>query len=392
MHDIEPSSRASADSASAGSFDPGALSGSERRLLGAWLCLQSALSLFPGLARRSLESAGGDPELDLARSGKSAVVEARRIEEWIEILARHAVRAVPITSTVYPERLRILSDPPPLLLVRGSIEIIRRPAVAIVGARAATRYGLGVAESLAGELSAAGYAVVSGLARGIDAAAHRGALAGGGRTLAVLGCGPDLIYPPEHRSLAERILERGTILSELTPGSPPARHHFPLRNRLISGLVRAVVVVEARPRSGSLITARHALEQGREVLVVPGPIDCVTSAGSNALLRDGAQPVLDSADVLGALGNPEKGLPGRRSGESEPVISEPPMDPAEAQLLEMLREEPASRDELMRRLGCEPRELALLLMALELGDRIREDRDGRLRAIPRGRIGVDPRD
>jgi DNA processing protein len=174
--------------------------------------------------------------------------------------------------------------------------------VAIVGARAATRQGLEVAAAIGAGLASAGVVVVSGLARGVDTAAHRAALDAGGRSVAVLGSGLDRLYPPEHEDLACRMAERGAVLSEYPPGTPPLAHHFPQRNRIISGLTAATVVVEASERSGSLITAGAALEQGREVMVVPGSVAAGRHRGAHALLRDGATLVEDAADVLAALG------------------------------------------------------------------------------------------
>ena len=216
----------------------------------------------------------------------------------------------------YPPLLRAIGDPPPVLWVRGAIEALTRPAVAIVGSRAATPYALEVAARLARELAARQVVVVSGLARGVDGAAHRGCVEAGGRTLAVLGSGPDVIYPREHESLAARLCQDGAIVSELGPGAPPLPEHFPLRNRLISGISLGVVVVEASEKSGSLITARCALEQGRDVMAVPGSILGGRNRGSHALLKDGAKVVETADDILEELGWP--GL-----GESVKIFSNP---------------------------------------------------------------------
>jgi DNA processing protein len=229
-----------------------------------------------------------------------------------------------------------------------------------------------VARRLARELVREGFGVVSGLAHGIDAAAHRGALEEGGATVAVLGCGPDRVYPADHEALADEIAHGGAVMSELPPGARPLPHHFPLRNRLIGALGRAVVVVEANARSGSLITAEHAAEQGREVLAVPGPLDAATSDGPNLLLRDGARPVLDASDVLAAIA----------PFELRPRAPAATMPPDAAELAERLREEPATRDELATRLGLSPQELARRLLPLELDGRVREGDDGRLRVLP----------
>ncbi len=205
----------------------------------------------------------------------------------------------------YPAALSAIADPPPALWVRGNIGTLSGPAVAIVGSRAGTPYSLTVAERLATDLAARGVVIVSGLARGVDSAAHRGALAAPGATLAVLGSGVDVIYPAEHRSLARDIeAAGGAIVSELVPDTPPQPQFFPLRNRIISGLSRAVLIVEAGEKSGSLITARCALDQGREVLAVPGNVLSGRNRGGHALLRDGAKIVESADDILEELGMP----------------------------------------------------------------------------------------
>jgi DNA processing protein len=201
--------------------------------------------------------------------------------------------------------LRAIHDPPAVLWVRGSgdLRALARPAVAIVGARSCTAYGRGVARSLGREVAAAGAVVVSGLARGIDGEAHRGALDAGGATVAVLGCGVDRDYPAAHAELARRIVESGgLVVSEYEQGIEPAPWRFPARNRIIAGLCRVTVVVEARERSGALITADMALEQGREVMAVPGEITSAASAGTNGLIRQGAVPVTRALEILEALG------------------------------------------------------------------------------------------
>ena len=338
-------------------------------VLRSWLALQEAFPLRPREARLALERAGGDP----ARAAGTAARAG--LDERIEALARCAALAIPFGSALYPPALAPLPDAPPLLFVQGQPAALAAPALAIVGARAATPYGLAVAREVARAAAAAGLVVVSGLARGIDAAAHEGALAGGAATVAVQGCGPDLVYPPAHRRLAARIREQGALVCELPPGAPPLRHHFPLRNRLISGLARVTLVVEARERSGSLVTALHALEQGRDVAAVPGPVTAPTSAGSNRLLRDGAFVVLEPADALQLLGV--------AAPPASPPRAVEPAHPRARQLLDAVRGGAATRDELEARLG-EPRaawELALL--ELELEGWIGTGRDGRLHALPR---------
>jgi DNA processing protein len=257
-------------------------------------------------------------------------------------------------SRLYPPLLAELHDPPAVLHVRGDAELLREPAVAIVGARSCSSYGARVARELARELARAGLVVVSGLARGIDGEAHRGTLDGGGRTVAVLGCGIDRDYPRSHSELARRILERGAVVSEYPPGVEPAPWRFPARNRIIAGLCVATVVVEARERSGALITADFALELGREVFAVPGEITSGLSAGTNDLLRQGAAPLLSSGDVLGALG-------------LDPAVRQlPPLSPAASQVLRVLADGARDADDLARATGRTTAELAAVLVELEL--------------------------
>jgi DNA processing protein len=209
--------------------------------------------------------------------------------------------AIPWNDVDYPPLLSAIADPPTVLWARGSLHALTAPAVAIVGSRAGSPYALAVAERLAADLATRGVVVVSGLARGVDAAAHTGALSAGGASIGVLGCGLDIVYPAEHRALARELQRTGALLSELVPGTPPLAHFFPLRNRIISGLARAVVVIEAGEKSGSLITARLALEQGRDVLAVPGNVLNGRNRGGHALLRDGAKVVETADDILEEL-------------------------------------------------------------------------------------------
>jgi DNA processing protein len=263
----------------------------------------------------------------------------------------------------YPPLLRAIPDPPAVLWLRGDVlpELLERPAVAIVGARACSSYGRSVSRTLGRELAAAGLVVVSGMARGIDSEAHRGALDAGGVTVAVLGCGIDRDYPAANRDLARRIVEQGLIVSEYEAGVEPAPWRFPARNRIIAGLCMATVVIEARERSGALITADFALEDGREVMVVPGEITSAVSAGSNALLRLGATPVTAAADVLEAYGIE--------------LVVEAPAAPGglAGKLLERLADQPASIDELARSTRRSPAEVAAALIELELAGRVGED-------------------
>ena len=227
------------------------------------------------------------------------IAAARRAAgEFLAAGARRGLGLVAWREPDYPPLLSHLPDPPLVLWTRGDVRMLAKPAIAVVGSRAATPAALTIARILARDLAAAGMVIVSGMARGVDAAAHWGALDAGGTTVAVLGSGADRVYPPEHGALAERIAAAGALVSELGPGTPPRPRHFPLRNRIISGLARAVVVVEASERSGSLITARMAAEQGRDVLAVPGNVLSGRSRGCHRLIRDGARIVETAEDVL----------------------------------------------------------------------------------------------
>jgi len=351
-----------------------------RATLRAWLQLQATLGLRPQEAIEALRR-NPSPHRALAISKVAPRLRPRQLDSAIRVLQRTGARAVPILAAEYPARLRVLSDAAPLLLAAGAAlahpDLFERPCVAIVGARAATAYGLHVAHELARDLAGEGVVVVSGLARGVDAAAHSGALEAQGITLAVQACGPDRVYPPEHRALWRRIQERGLVLTEMPPGTPPRGPYFPLRNRIIAAIASIVVVVEARQRSGSLTTARHALDQGSEVMAVPGPIRAPTSAGPNALIYDGATPVLSVTDVLDELGV----RAGARTAASSPGSGtgsvDTPLEPGAQSVVDALRKGPVNRDEFMRSAHWSPDQLALHLIDLELAGRVVLDRDGR---------------
>jgi DNA processing protein len=352
--------------------------------LRAWLDLQRALALRPQVAKEILERTR-DPRAALRLAGE-APAPAARLDQSVAALERAGAVAVPFGSDAYPERLAALSDAAPLLLVRGDVAALAGPCVAVVGARAASAYGRSVVRRFAADLAAAGLVIVSGLALGIDAIAHDAALEAGGRTLAVQACGPERVYPARHRSLAQRICQSGAVVTEFAPGTPPQPAYFPLRNRLISGLSLAVLVVEARERSGSLITAGHAARQGVDVFAVPGPIHAPTSTGTNALLFHGAGVALSPEVILEELRR-QGGLPTeppRVAGETSPDAPARPADPRERErqrIVAALLDEPLSRDQLGRRLERSPEELCLALLELELSGRVAEDRDGRLRVV-----------
>jgi len=276
----------------------------------------------------------------------------------------------------YPEPLRHIPDPPSIYW-RGR-PWTGAPAVAIVGTRQATPYGLAVAADLAGRLAQLGIVIVSGLARGIDASAHRGCLESGGTTLAVLGCGLDVHYPPEHAGLAEAIAGSGALLSEWPPRTPPRAFHFPARNRIISGLAAGVVVVEAAERSGALITARLAGEQGREVFAVPGSIRSPQSVGSHRLIQDGAKLVADIDDVLSELRLPARGREPQGGSPTTLATIENALD---LQVLKAIHDNPMHIDALAR--GCAIPHAILLerLTFLEMTGYIMRTQDQRITAL-----------
>lgn len=271
---------------------------------------------------------------------------------------------IPWFDPRYCPLLTCIPDPPPVLWCRGDVSTLGMPVVAIVGSRAATPYALDVGTRLAAELAGRGLVVASGLARGVDSSAHRGALEAGGRTIAVLGSGLNRVYPPEHEGLAEAIAQSGLVVSELGPGGAPLPEHFPLRNRIISGISLAVIVVEASEKSGSLITARCALEQGRDVMAVPGSVLTGRNRGSHSLLKDGAKMVEVADDVLEELGWPAVRTtmePSRHRQASDPLLA--CMDEGEAYGL----------DALVEATGLPAARLLTRLMELELAGRVRND-------------------
>jgi DNA processing protein len=292
-----------------------------------------------------------------------------------------SIAAIPWNAAAYPAALTTIADPPPVLWTRGRLDALARPAVAIVGSRAASPYGLAVAERLAADLAASGLVIISGLARGVDSAAHRGALSAGGVTVAVLGSGVDVIYPSEHAPLASAIDATGAVVSELVPGTRPQQFFFPLRNRIISGLSRAVVVIEASEKSGSLITARCALDQGRDVLAVPGNVLSGKNRGAHALLRDGAKIVESADDILEELGMPPKGAAqgrGEREGAAAGIAGS--RDPV---LDSLVAGEASDLDEISERSGLQASRLLPRLFELELHGLVRRVGGGRFVRIDR---------
>ncbi len=305
------------------------------------------------------------PELLDAQADRQEVLAAWRSLDPAAVLATARARGMTvltISDPAFPRLLRAIHDAPPVLFVKGSLD--DRPAVAIVGSRRATPYGLAAAGRLACDLAAAGVTVVSGLARGIDGAAHQGALDGGGRTIAVLGCGADAVYPPEHRRLAGAVAAGGALVTEFPPGTPPLPAHFPRRNRIISGLSLGVVVVEGAHDSGSLLTVDYALEQGREVFAVPGSIFSDRSRAPHHLLREGARVAETAEDILTELGLPP-------AADVAPTGAAPPPEPEEARVLSLLEAGPRTLDELTTLTGLSAAAVAGAVTVLEIRGLIR---------------------
>ena len=342
-----------------------------------WVVLSMATGIGPVRFQRLLEVCGGAQgawqatELELAAAGleRRTADSLRRLrlktspEAVTARLAQLKIQALTLLDDSYPANLRYVSDPPPVLFVRGRLAPGDTSAVALVGTRRATAYGREVAGRLARDLASAGVTVVSGLAKGIDTAAHHAALQIGGRTLAVLGNGLDQVYPAENAGLADRIVDQdaGALVSEFAPGVPPDAVNFPRRNRIISGLSLGAVIVEAGERSGALITADFALEQGREVLAVPGNITSPMSAGPNELLKQGATPVTSAHDILSAL------RPESLNFSPELVARDvPALGAQETAVLHALDDQARHADELARILRLPSGEISAALAMLEL--------------------------
>ena len=364
--------------------EPGSLTG-EQRL--DWLRLIRSDNVGPRTFKSLLRHYGDarsalDALPELARRGGASrairVCLRSNAEREIETAQRMGTEFVAITEAAYPHRLAAIDDAPPLLAVRGNLAALLRPMIAMVGSRNASAAGLKFAERLARELGEAGFAIASGLARGVDAAAHRASLSTG--TVAVLAGGHDRIYPEQHTDLLEALLPEGAAISEMPFGWEPRAQDFPRRNRLISGLSLGVVIVEAAKRSGSLITARFALEQGREVFAVPGsPID-PRAEGTNGLLKQGATLVTEAADVLSVV-EPILGQGGRMSArepdghDPSPLRQEPDTE-ARARIVALLGPAPVGLDDLVRLSGSSPAMVRTVLLELELAGRIERQSGG----------------
>lgn len=336
-----------------------------------------ALNFVPGIGRVNylnlIRSLGGPKEvfraskreiLSVDGMGQKTVDSIKDFKEWprvekeMRMIEKFGVNIVTFLSPSYPERLKEITDPPPLLYIRGTLRDSDRVAVAIIGSRRASDWGLRMTRDLAEEMVRHGIAVVSGMARGADSASHRGAIKGGGRTLAVLGCGVDRVYPPENKGLMEKIIEYGAVISELPIGTLPEGVNFPARNRIISGLSLGVVIVEAQINSGSLITARLALEQGREVFAVPGNVLDRRSRGTNKLIKEGAKLVESARDII------EEILP--QVAPKEPVQKRMDFSPDESTVFRLLENGPTHIDTIIKQTGLNPGVLSNVLLSMEL--------------------------
>jgi len=355
--------------------------------LEAWL----RLTLVPGVspkAQQNLLRALGPPEQALASRSRDIVraigeedakllaagPDAKLIEKSLRWLSTPGHHLLALGDADYPQALLQIPDPPTVIYAVGRVEFLGHPSLAVVGSRNATPQGARDAEAFARDLSAAGLTIVSGLALGIDGAAHRGGLSQRGSTVAVLGTGADRVYPAGHRELAHEIADRGCLASEFPLGTPPASGNFPQRNRLISGLARGVLVIEAAERSGSLITARYALEQGREVFALPGSIHSPLAKGCHKLIREGAKLVECAQDVLTELG----------------IAADPPDQSANAKeretsssLLRAMGHGPVTVDEIARATGQSAAEISAELARLEISGRVEPVAGGRFQRVAR---------
>ena len=359
--------------------------------LPAWLALRGVKGLGAGTISRLVLHFGSPRNVqhasvgDLIQQTGISVTLAERIRqapdgEVISAIQREVKAVEGGTFTVlsildgeYPARLKTIPDPPPLLYVTGQLDECDQQAIAIVGARKASSTGRAFTYALSRELAMLGITIVSGLARGIDKSAHEGALKGMGRTVAVLGCGIEQTYPQEHQSLRLRIEEQGAVLSEFPPGAAPHAHHFPQRNRVISGMSLGVVVTEAAEKSGSLITARFAVEQNREVFAVPGTVSNETSRGPHQLIKQGAKLVEGIEDILEELVSQLKGVNSESWKEQcEVAISPPELGVDEDALYQHISLEPIALDELLSQGIATPSEVMSLLLSLEMKGVIRQ--------------------
>ncbi len=348
-----------------------------------WLALTKFQGLGPALIKRLIDHFGSPADVFSATKGQlqevpgignslaaQLVSSSRReqvqaiVRDELNLLQEKRFSLACPEDVLYPESLKNIYDPPASLYYRGTLCCLQQPSIAIIGSRAATSYGKQISFQLARELAQKGITVVSGMALGIDSESHRGAIAGGGKTVGVLGCGLDVVYPPQNKKLYNEVVECGALLTEYGPGTKPEGFRFPARNRIISGTVLGVIVVEAALKSGSLITARLALEQDREVFAVPGRVDSVKSAGTHQLLKQGAHLVHSAADIIDEIGIAmtmhQVSVPQKNDEKNEHL------EAGEKQILSCLDVYPATIDEIVRMSGHALGEIHGLMLGLEL--------------------------
>ncbi|MBI5560083.1 MAG: DNA-protecting protein DprA [Deltaproteobacteria bacterium] len=338
-----------------------------RRIKG--VCSPEFMAFLNGVndAKDVFEMGGSGPKAE----GLKVIFErVRNFPEWgaiereLEFLEKNNdVRVTTIKDASYPKRLKEIYDPPIVLYAKGRVFDEELPAVAVVGTRRASHYGLSMAESISADLAASGVVIVSGLARGCDSAAHRGALKAGGKTVAVLGTGIDVVYPKENRSLFEEIEEKGLLLSEFAPWTPPHARNFPMRNRIISGVSLGVIVVEAPARSGAMMTARLALEQNRDLFALPGQAGAKKSGGANKLIKDGATLIEGAEDILSAFFpglSGKNGLPTEKGGKKRVLGVE------EARIDEILEDGAMHIDSIAGQCAMAVEKVSALLLDMEL--------------------------
>lgn len=355
-----------------------------------WLALKAIPGISDNLYKRLIEKFGSPEEVlkaegkDLARVPeiKRAVVRTirekrvpapsadRDIAKELELIKKHSIDIITLANESYPASLKAIYDPPPLLYVKGKIKRGDKNAIAIVGSRRATTYGRLTAQRLSAQLAARGITIVSGMARGIDSEAHKGALAVGGRTIAVLGCGIDVVYPPENGALEEKIASSGAVITEFPFGTRPFAGNFPKRNRIISGLSIGVIIVEAAQRSGALITARFALEQGREVFAVPGSTTSPYSKGTHNLIKEGAKLVEDIDDILEEL-KPLIEIRMEKGKESQDSLR-PLLSKGEEIIYNLVTQEPKHIDLLIQESKLSAQKVIGTLMNLQLKRLVKE--------------------
>lgn len=363
-----------------GSTIPFLLNGGRVKDLYHWVALALAPGVGSVLFKRLTQTFGSAERVFTAPATKLArvegigpkVVESLKRFDWKPMVEKElrsvekiGARLLTWEDEEYPSNLKNIYDPPPLLYILGFLLPQDQVAVAVVGSRYPTTYGRAAAERISMGLSRQGVTVVSGLARGVDSCAHRGALSAGGRTIGVLGCGIDITYPPENQELFDRVAAQGAIVSEFPLGTPPDSDHFPIRNRVISGLSLGVAVVEATLRSGSLITARFALEQGRDVYAIPGNVDSARSEGTNRLIKEGAKLVTRPEDIL------EEILPHQQSAPQQ-APRQPQLSEEETKVFSVLSREPIHIDEVIARSILSSARVSAILLSLELAGHIKQ--------------------